>query len=69
MENHRKNVLLVRDIRQYNDIKNGMSKQQNYREENINTSTMSKTDLGENKISNEVIWGNQNIKKMLKTQP
>lgn len=69
MENHRKNVLPVRDIRQYNDIKNGMSKQQNYREENINTSTMSKTDLGENKISNEVIWGNQNIKKMLKTQP
>lgn len=69
MENHRKNVLPVRDIRQYNDIKNGMSKQQNYREENINTSTMSKTDLGENKISNEVIWDNQNIKKMLKTQP
>lgn len=69
MENHRKNVLPVQDIRQYNDIKNGMSKQQNYREENINTSTMSKTDLGENKISNEVIWGNQNIKKMLKTQP
>lgn len=55
MENHRKNVLPVQDIRQYNDIKNGMSKQQNYREENINTSTMSKTDLGENKISNEVI--------------
>lgn len=69
MENHRKNVLPVRDIRQYNDIKNGMSKQQNYREENINTSTMNKTDLGEKKISNEVIWGNQNIKKMLKTQP
>lgn len=55
VENHRKNVLPVWNIRQYNDIKNGMSKQQNYREENINTSTMSKTDLGENKISNEVI--------------
>lgn len=55
MENHRKNVLPVQDIRQCNDIKNGMSKQQNYREENINTSTMSKTDLGENKINNEEI--------------
>lgn len=32
-----------------------MSKQQNYREENMNTSTMSKTDLGENKINNEEI--------------
>lgn len=56
MESHRKNVLPVWDIRQCNDIKrSGVSKQQNYREENINTSTMSKTDLGENKSNNEEI--------------